>query len=88
MAAARSIPEPRQSILSEAAAPLLHPGPMPVEMGGDGHIAPVVGSQEDGLGAVSDPAFCLGGSAETFELDTFLGPEKDGDRWRGAKSMR
>jgi hypothetical protein len=57
-------------------------------MGGDGHIPPAVSGQEDGLGPVSHPAFCLGGPAETFELDAFLRPEEDEDGRSGTKSMR
>jgi hypothetical protein len=53
-------------------------------MCGDGHVAPAVSGQEDGLDPVGQPTFCLDGPAEPFEFDTFLRLKEDGDGRRGA----
>src|SRR5579871_1780485 len=81
-AAAWAVSNAGQPLLVEAAAPALHPIAGPMEVAGDGHVAPSLHSQEDDLRAVDQPPFGRAGAAEVLKGGALLGGQRDDDRGR------
>jgi len=84
--AARAIGEAGQPFSGEAPAPALHPVAAPMEVGGNGHVAPPHG-QEGHVGAVGQPAFGRAGATEVFKGGALFGGQRDDhDRWRSVST--
>ena len=84
--AAGAVSKSCQAFLGEASAPAYHPVAGPMEIGGDGHVAPPQHRQKDHVGAVGQPALGCASPAEMFKGGTFLGGQRNGHGGRGAFS--
>jgi hypothetical protein len=71
--AARAVSEAGQPFAREAPTPAHNPVAGPMEVGGDGHVAPPQHGQEHHVGAVRQPALGRAGPAEVFKGGALLG---------------
>jgi hypothetical protein len=81
--ATRAVRDAGLAFSMEATAPALHPIACPVEIRGDGHVAPPLHGQEDDLGAVDQPLLSRAGAAQLLKGGALLGGERDDNRGGG-----